>query len=88
MGGIKDYTYQNIIFVHDFVYIFLILVFLKCKYIMKIKKYYIGFYRYDDSKTWQRTNLNEDEKELRAYLENLQYIDKFSINIRNIELPE
>lgn len=28
MGGIKDYTYQNIIFVHDFVYIFLILVFL------------------------------------------------------------
>jgi len=28
LGGIKDYTYQNIIFVHDFVYIFLILVFL------------------------------------------------------------
>lgn len=28
MGGIKDYTYQNIIFVHDFVFIFLILVFL------------------------------------------------------------
>lgn len=27
MGGIKDYTYQNIIFVHDFVFIFLILVF-------------------------------------------------------------
>jgi heme/copper-type cytochrome/quinol oxidase subunit 2 len=27
MGGIKDYTYQNIIFVHDFVFVFLILVF-------------------------------------------------------------
>jgi heme/copper-type cytochrome/quinol oxidase subunit 2 len=27
MGGIKDYTYQNIIFVHDFVFIFLILIF-------------------------------------------------------------
>ena len=27
MAGIKDYTYQNIIFVHDFVFIFLILVF-------------------------------------------------------------
>lgn len=27
MGGIKDYTYQNIVFVHDFVFIFLILVF-------------------------------------------------------------
>jgi len=27
MGGIQDYTYQNIIFVHDFVFIFLILVF-------------------------------------------------------------
>ena len=28
MGGIRDYTLQNIIFVHDFVFIFLILVFL------------------------------------------------------------
>lgn len=27
MGGIRDYTLQNIIFVHDFVFIFLILVF-------------------------------------------------------------
>jgi heme/copper-type cytochrome/quinol oxidase subunit 2 len=27
MGGIKDYTFQNIIFVHDFIYIFLIGVF-------------------------------------------------------------
>ena len=27
MGGIQDYTYQNIIFVHDFVFIFLILIF-------------------------------------------------------------
>ena len=28
MGGIRNYTLQNIIFVHDFVFIFLILVFL------------------------------------------------------------
>ena len=28
MGGIRDYTYQNIVFVHDFVFIFLILVFI------------------------------------------------------------
>jgi heme/copper-type cytochrome/quinol oxidase subunit 2 len=27
MGGIQDYTFQNIIFVHDFVFIFLILIF-------------------------------------------------------------
>lgn len=27
MNKIQDYTYQNIIFVHDFVFIFLILVF-------------------------------------------------------------
>ena len=27
MVGIKDYTYQNIIFVHDFVFIFLTFIF-------------------------------------------------------------
>jgi hypothetical protein len=55
---------------------------------MKLKDYYIGFYRYDDSKIWQKTNLNETEKDLREYLENLNYVDKLSINIKNIQLPE
>lgn len=55
---------------------------------MQIKDYYIGFYRYDDSRIWQKTNLNDDEKSLREYLENLNYLDKTSINIRKIQLPE
>jgi outer membrane protein assembly factor BamA len=55
---------------------------------MQVKDYYIGFFRYDDSKIWNKTNLNEDEKVLREYLENLTYVDKLSINIRKIQLPE
>jgi hypothetical protein len=52
------------------------------------KNYYIGFYRYEDTKTWVNTRLNEDKEELEKYLNSLQYIDKFSINIKEIELPE
>ncbi len=52
------------------------------------KKYYIGFYRYEDTKTWVNTRLNEDREELEKYLNGLLYIDKFSINIKEIELPE
>jgi len=55
---------------------------------MKTKTYYMGFFRYDDAKIWNKTNLNEDKKELEEYLNNLQYIDKRSINIKTIELPE
>lgn len=55
---------------------------------MKIKDYYIGFYRYDDSKLWQKTNLNDSEQDLKDYLHNLQYVDKTSINIKKIQLPE
>lgn len=55
---------------------------------MKIVDYYIGFFRYTDSSIWHKTNLNEDEKQLRAYLDNLDYIDKLSINVRKIQLPE
>ena len=52
------------------------------------KIYYIGFYRYEDTKTWVNTRLNEDREELEKYLNGLQYIDKLSINIRDIQLPE
>ena len=52
------------------------------------KTFYIGFYQYDDTKTWNATRLNEDRDELEKYLSNLEYINKASINIREIELPE
>lgn len=55
---------------------------------MKTKKYYMGFFRYDDAKIWHKTNLNLDKKELEDYLNNLQYIDKNSIIVKEIELPE
>ena len=52
------------------------------------KTYYIGFYQYDDTKTWNITRLNENKEDLETYLFNLQYINKASINIKDIELPE
>jgi hypothetical protein len=45
MGGIRDYTLQNIIFVHDFVFIFLILVFL-----VILAYFAIVLYEYSDEK--------------------------------------
>lgn len=51
------------------------------------KKYYIGFYLYQDTKTWTNTRLNEDREELEKYLHSLEYINKFSIQIKEIELP-
>lgn len=50
--------------------------------------YFIGFFRYDDSKVWNRTGLYTDEKTVKEYLDKLQYIDKKSINIRAIDLPK
>jgi len=54
---------------------------------MKTVTYYIGCYRYADTKTWTTTRLNEDRKELETYLDSIEYIDKLSINIKEIELP-
>jgi len=47
----------------------------------------MGFYRYEDTKTWTNTRLNEDREELEKYLKGLQYIDTISIHIKTIELP-
>jgi hypothetical protein len=53
-----------------------------------LQTYYIGFYRYLDTKTWQRTNVNQDHQYLVEFLSNVQYIDKDSIIIKEIQLPE
>lgn len=55
---------------------------------MDSKIYYIGFFKYDDSSIWQKTSLNVDKKHLEEYLNGLQYVDKKTINIREIQLPD
>ena len=61
MGGIKDYTYQNIIFVHDFVYIFIIFVFL-----IIIAYFVIIFieYRINDYKDYFKLFISKKIKEI------------------------
>jgi heme/copper-type cytochrome/quinol oxidase subunit 2 len=77
MGGIKDYTYQNIIFVHDFVYIFLILVF-----IIIIAYFIIIFveYKIENYKNYFKLFMNKKIKEIRI----LKNLKKNKINTKNI----
>jgi hypothetical protein len=53
-----------------------------------MKEYYIGFYKFQDAKTWHQTRLNDDKRELEDYLYNLEYVDKSMIFIKTVELPE
>jgi len=53
----------------------------------KEKEYYIGFFKFDDTQIWQKTNLYIDEKELTDYMNNIPYIDKTTIHIKLINLP-
>ena len=72
MGGIKDYTYQNIIFVHDFVFIFLIFVFLI------IIAYFLTIfieYGINDYKEYFRLFINKKIKEI-TLLKNLKNNNK------------
>ena len=79
MGGIKDYTYQNIIFVHDFVFIFLIFVFLViiAYFIMIFIEYGINDYR-----EYFRLFINKKIKEI-ALLKNLKNNNKvLNVNLK------
>lgn len=51
-------------------------------------KYYIIFYRYQNSKTWQHSGLDTDQIRLRTAIENRPYVDLKSIHIKEVELPE
>lgn len=55
---------------------------------MELKTFYIGFYRFLDTKVWQRTQVEPVETKLKAYLETVDYIDKNSIKIVSVQLPE
>jgi len=52
-----------------------------------MKKYYIIFYRYEDSKTWHHSGLDINKDSLIASLENRPYIDKKSFIIKDVDLP-
>lgn len=51
--------------------------------------YHIGFFKYEDSNIWQKTGMfREDEKEkLKEYLNSIPYVDKNTIEIRDVTLP-
>jgi len=79
MGGIHDYTFQNIIFVHDFVYIFLIFVFL-----IIIAYFIIIFieYRISDYKEYFKLFINKKIKEV-IFLKSLKNNNKnLNINLK------
>lgn len=48
--------------------------------------YYIGFFKYEDSKVYMRSSLSTDREELQKYLEGVDYVDKSTIQIKEIEL--
>lgn len=56
----------------------------------KTLTYYIGFFKFEDTTVWQKTNLykEKDLKKLEEYLNNLQYCSKNTIRIKAIQLPE
>lgn len=54
---------------------------------MNEKTYYIGFFKYQDTTIWSKTNLYVEKKNLETYLETFQYIDKSTIIIKEITLP-
>lgn len=51
-----------------------------------MKKYYIGFFKYEDSKVYMRSMLSESKEDLQLYLESVDYVDKSTIQIKEIEL--
>lgn len=52
--------------------------------------WWMGCFRYDDSKIWQRTSLypESEKKKLEDHVNTLAYVDKNSITIIPVTLPE
>jgi hypothetical protein len=49
--------------------------------------YFMAFFKYDDSTTWQRTSLFLEKKTLEEYIKTVTYVDQSTVNIKEIELP-
>ena len=54
----------------------------------KEQLFYIAFYRYEDSKIWQRSNLSLKKEPLENDLKGKDYVEQSSIQIKEIYLPE
>jgi hypothetical protein len=52
-----------------------------------MKTWFIAFYRYKDTKTWQRTFLFDNKEKLDLQLKAMDYIESDYIT-KEIELPE
>lgn len=52
-----------------------------------MKTWFIAFYQYKDTKTWQRTFLYDNKEKLENHLKSLDYVNNNWI-IKDIELPE
>lgn len=52
-----------------------------------MKNWYIGFFRYEDAFTWQRSSLYDNRIKLKNYLKSLDYV-KPDFIIKRIKLPE
>ena len=53
-----------------------------------MKTYYMIFYRYLDSKTWQHSGLDTNQERLRKAIESRPYVDIKSFVIKEVALPE
>lgn len=52
-----------------------------------MKTWFIAFYQYKDTKTWQRTFLFDSKEKLALQLTAMDYIDPNFV-VKEIELPE
>jgi hypothetical protein len=55
---------------------------------MKLKPYYIGFYKMKDTTVWQRSQVEPDKEKLEKRLQAIDYLDKETINVIRVMLPE
>lgn len=56
--------------------------------ILIMKTYYIVFYRYEGTKTWNHSGLDTDKERLLENLKARTYIDVKSFVVKEVELPD
>lgn len=92
MGGIRDYTLQNIIFVHDFVFIFLILVFwvIIAYFIIVLVEYTIGkhsiYFRLYISDFINNRKTNKNNTEVLSITKYAIYMKEVLNQVHNLRL--
>lgn len=54
----------------------------------KLKTYFIGFFKMKDTIVWQRSQVEPDKDKLEKRLQAIDYIDKETLRVISVELPE